>query len=46
MGSPLGPALANSVVGIMKKSYFLKHESLRRTSDMLSTLLRSSFTSK
>ena len=43
---PLGSALANSFGGYysIKKNYFLKHESLKYTSDMLTTRLPSSIT--
>ena len=44
MGSPLGPALANILLDIIKKSYFLKCKSLQHTSDMLTTRLPSSIT--
>ena len=42
--SPLGPALANIFLDIIKKSYFLKHESFQYTSDMLTKRLSFSIT--
>ena len=42
MKSPLGLAFSNILLNIMKKRYFLKHESLQSTSEMLMTLLPSS----
>ena len=44
VGSRLGPALANIMLDIMKKSYFLKRRSLQHTSDMLTKRLPSSIT--
>ena len=44
LGSPLLPALANILLDIMKKSYFLKRKSLQHTSDMLTTRLSSLIT--